>query len=73
MDRLKSSGSALAQKAGVPAYAVFPDTTLRAMSAAKPQNDEAFRQLPGVGETKLHRFGPVFMEEIAAYLKENPS
>ena len=73
MDRLKKLRLRLAQKGGVPAYAVFPDTTLRAMSAAKPQTDEAFRQLPGVGETKLHRFGPVFMEEIAAYLKENPS
>ena len=42
-----------ARKAGVPAYAIFSDATLRAMAAARPRTEAEFLAIPGVGEVKL--------------------
>ena len=53
-----------ARKAGVPAYAIFSDATLRSMAAARPRTEAEFLAIPGVGEVKLRRFGSLFLEEI---------
>ena len=61
----------LARQAGVPAYAVFSDATLREMSAAKPLTEEAFLQIPGVGEAKRKRYGALFLEAIGSYVADH--
>ena len=66
---LRSLRMAEARKAGVPAYAIFSDATLRAMAAAKPGTESEFLAIPGVGEAKLRRFGSLFLEEIRKYAK----
>ena len=37
-----------------------------------PTDDDGFLRLSGVGETKLERYGEVFMGVISDYLKEFP-
>jgi ATP-dependent DNA helicase RecQ len=52
------------QRLKVPPYIVFGDKSLRDMCQNKPQTDEAFLKINGVGDKKLKKFGAVFMEAI---------
>jgi len=61
---LKSKRRELAEAARAPAYVIFPDRTLIAMAEAKPQDLDAFRNLPGVGDKKLEKFGSTFLKII---------
>jgi len=60
----------LADERDVPAYVVFSDATLRAMSTMRPGDQREMRAIPGVGEKKLIDFGDIFLAEIAAVLGE---
>ncbi len=60
----------LADERDVPAYVIFSDATLRAMSEARPGDERAMRAIPGVGEKKLADVAGVFLAEIAAVLGE---
>lgn len=63
--RLRSLRKSLADANGVPPYIVFNDRTLRAMVAARPQTPDELLAVPGVGATKLERYGDAFLEELA--------
>ena len=63
---LKSLRSKLAQTQRVPAYIVFSDRTLVDMATHRPQSSKAMREMHGVGETKLERYGAAFLEVIRA-------
>ena len=54
---LKKLRGSLAAAAGVPAYVVFTDAALRDMCAKKPQTEQEFLQVSGVGERKAARGG----------------
>jgi ATP-dependent DNA helicase RecQ len=64
-DRLREVRLELAKELGVPAYVVFPDSTLAAMAAARPADEAAMLALSGVGEVKLARFGGTFLRAVA--------
>jgi len=64
--RLKELRLALAQARNVPAYVVFPDSTLEAMVRARPGSLEAMAEISGVGPVKLETYGEAFLEAIAA-------
>jgi DNA helicase-2/ATP-dependent DNA helicase PcrA len=49
-----------------PAYCVFTDATLEAIAARRPVQIGQLRGLPGVGATKLEKFGPEVVEICAA-------
>jgi ATP-dependent DNA helicase RecQ len=55
----------LADAAGVPAYVIFHDSTLRAMAAMRPRNHAELAEVPGVGTAKLDRYGAAFLDAIA--------
>jgi DNA helicase-2/ATP-dependent DNA helicase PcrA len=57
----------LAQASGVPAYVIFPDTTLRAVAETRPASRDALLALPGVGPVKLERHGPAVLELVRAH------
>jgi ATP-dependent DNA helicase RecQ len=69
-DRLKALRKRLADERGVPPYVVFSDASLRDMSAQLPTDDDAFRHIHGVGAVKASEFGPTFISEIGAYVRE---
>ncbi len=56
-----------AKRKSVPPYIIFGDKALREMATSKPQSDEAFLNINGVGEKKLKQFGGLFMEAIREY------
>ena len=53
-----------ANEQNLPAYVVFHDSTLREMVTRRPTTLKEFAQIPGVGETKLKRYGAAFLEVL---------
>ena len=54
----------LARKRRVPAYIIFPDTTLHQMLLHKPQTLEEMGRLNGVGPQKLEKYGKDFLSVL---------
>jgi len=65
-ERLRTLRKKLADEAGMPAYIVFSDMTLKAMATTQPSTPSQMLAVPGVGPMKLERFGAAFLAEIAA-------
>jgi len=54
----------LADERNVPAYVIFSDATLLAMTEAHPQTEAELLSISGVGPKKLETFGDAFLEAI---------
>ncbi len=61
---LKKKRLELAKERGVPAYVIFPDKTLEDMAQRRPATLEAFERVRGVGQSKLKKFGEIFIAVI---------
>jgi ATP-dependent DNA helicase RecQ len=64
-ERLRALRKRLADSAGVPAYIVFSDATLKAMAELRPRSDAELLRVPGIGPAKLDRYGDAFLQELA--------
>jgi ATP-dependent DNA helicase RecQ len=64
---LKAFRKKIADKRKVPAFVIFGDKSLHAMSYQKPKNLGEFANITGVGEKKLEEFGEMFIETIRKY------
>ncbi len=64
-ERLRQWRRETAAAQGVPPYVVFPDTTLTAIAAAKPATLEALREVKGIGDAKLARYGAAVLAMVA--------
>jgi DNA helicase-2/ATP-dependent DNA helicase PcrA len=63
---LKRWRLARAQEEGKPAYVVFHDSTLAAIAALKPGSADELSAVPGIGPTKLERYGADVLAAVAA-------
>ncbi|MFK7790443.1 MAG: RQC domain-containing protein, partial [Phycisphaeraceae bacterium] len=70
-EKLRALRKQLADNQGVPPYVVFGDRALRQMAATLPTDDEAFLSISGVGQTKLDKYGPAFMDAIREHQSAN--
>ncbi|MEM7627540.1 MAG: DNA helicase RecQ [Planctomycetota bacterium] len=68
--KLRELRRALAKEQGVPPYIVFGDAALRQMAQALPTTDSAFLAVNGVGQTKLDRYGPQFLDLIRDHVDQ---
>jgi ATP-dependent DNA helicase RecQ len=59
---LKSLRLHLARERGLPAYLIFNDATLLEMAVRKPKNEAELLQVPGVGPSKLEKYGAAFLK-----------
>ncbi|MFJ6079556.1 UvrD-helicase domain-containing protein [Pseudarthrobacter sp. NPDC092419] len=64
-DALRSWRLEVAQAADVPAFVVFTDATLTAIAEARPAALEELAALPGVGPSKLERYGEDVLRVLA--------
>jgi ATP-dependent DNA helicase RecQ len=64
--RLRTMRLELARSQGVPPYVIFHDATLMEMVRRRPRNLAELGQIPGVGRSKLDRYGRTFLHAIAA-------
>lgn len=71
-ERLRQLRLTIAKEEGMPPYIVFSDRTLIDMCAKLPGTEGEMLGVSGVGENKFRKYGKRFMEEIAAFLEENP-
>jgi DNA helicase-2/ATP-dependent DNA helicase PcrA len=55
-----------AQADGVPAYVVFHDTTLVALASMRPTTRTELAGVPGIGPTKLERYGDGLLATLTA-------
>ncbi|MEO5763172.1 MAG: DNA helicase RecQ [Vicinamibacteria bacterium] len=63
-EKLKALRRTFADERNVPAFVIFGDATLRAMSREKPKTADAFLAVSGVGPAKLTQFGEAFLKAI---------
>ncbi len=61
---LRAYRKELAKKQNVPPYIIFHDTTLLAMAKEAPVTLDDMRNISGVGESKLEKYGEGFLEVI---------
>ena len=55
----------------IPPYMVFGDSTLKELSNRMPITNEQFLDINGVGNSKLNKYGEIFIEKIKEYIEKN--
>lgn len=63
-ERLRQLRLTIAREINKPAFVVFSDRTLRAISEAAPRDADEMLQVKGVGPAKLEAYGDQFLEAI---------
>ncbi len=61
---LREKRKELAKKQNVPPYVIFHDATLMELVNYRPATLDQFSQISGVGQSKLKKFGDIFIEVI---------
>lgn len=64
-ERLREWRAGVARQAGVPAYIVFGDATLRGIAVTRPSTLAELATISGVGEKKLESFGEGVLAVVA--------
>ncbi len=65
-ETLRAVRKRLAAAQNLPPFVVFSDRTLHEMARRRPTSAAEMGDIPGVGETKLARYGAAFLEAIRA-------
>ena len=65
LEALKAWRGGEARSQGVPAYVIFHDRTLAAITALRPDTLEALGTLDGIGQKKLERYGEAILGLLA--------
>jgi len=71
-EALRAERKCVARDLGVPPFVVFSDHTLHEMARYFPSTQNEFRQISGVGESKLQHFGDSFLAVIKSYKETHP-
>jgi ATP-dependent DNA helicase RecQ len=64
-DALRDWRRAEAQAQAVPAYVIFQDRTLAEIAALRPRTLDQLAAIPGVGRTKLERYGAAVLRLLS--------
>jgi ATP-dependent DNA helicase RecQ len=64
-ERLRGWRTSVAKELGMPPYVIFHDSTLRLIAASPPSTLDQLRQVNGVGDTKLEKYGRQILEVLA--------
>ena len=66
-EALREWRSGAAKEAGMPAFVILTDATLMSIAEEMPANQQALLGLPGIGKSKLERFGEDLMSVLSNY------
>lgn len=66
--RLRTLRKAMADTEGVPAYALFTNEQLAEMVTRRVASVGALREVPGVGEARVEKYGAAFLKLLAEAL-----
>jgi ATP-dependent DNA helicase RecQ len=64
-ERLRAWRTSVAKELGMPPYVIFHDSTLRLIAASPPSTLDELRQVNGVGDTKLDKYGQAILDVLA--------
>ncbi|MCB5943962.1 DNA helicase RecQ [Acidocella sp. KAb 2-4] len=64
-EALRAERARLAKAQNVPAYVIFHDATLAAIAAARPASTAELARIPGIGASKIERYGAAILGIIA--------
>jgi len=62
--KLKAKRLEIAKSSNLPPYVIFHDKTLQAMALNKPTTHESLSSISGVGDSKILKYGDIFISEI---------
>jgi ATP-dependent DNA helicase RecQ len=65
-EALRAWRAGVAREQGLPAYVVFPDSTLRSIATLRPTSLAQLIGISGIGETKLERYGDAVVRVVEA-------
>lgn len=66
-EQLRKKRLELAKQCNLPPYVIFHDTTLIELANKKPSSKEAMREISGIGDVKIERYGAAFLEVIQEF------
>jgi len=69
-DRLVALRRDIAKEVKLPPYIIFHDSSLRDMVSKLPTDLEEMKDISGVGQSKLEKYGARFISTIKEYLAE---
>ena len=69
--QLRSVRMKIAKEANMPPFVIFSDRSLIDMAAKFPVNGDDMRNITGVGEKKMERYGHIFIATINEYVALN--
>jgi ATP-dependent DNA helicase RecQ len=64
-ERLRAWRTSVAKELGMPPYVIFHDATLRLIAASQPSTLGELRQVNGVGDAKLDKYGQAVLDVLA--------
>ena len=67
-NHLKKVRLDLSKDRNIPPFIIFSDASLKDMATLKPQSEEKFLEVKGVGDKKLVQYGDIFIAEISEFL-----
>ena len=65
--RLRNLRARIARENAVPAYVIFSNATLQAIALAAPDTLDELREISGVGDVKLERYGAQIVSEVQRF------
>lgn len=71
-EKLRQLRLTIAREEALPPYIIFNDKTLIDMCVKTPKTRQEMLDVSGVGSNKLLKYGQRFMDEIAAFMKDDP-
>ncbi|WP_312095741.1 RecQ family ATP-dependent DNA helicase, partial [Niallia sp.] len=69
---LRTIRKQLAEAENVPPFVVFSDQTLRNISITMPVTQDEFREIKGIGDHKLQKYGDIIIEHIVKFKNNQP-
>ncbi len=71
LNKLKILRKEIAMSKSLPPYAIFQEFSLEDMTYKYPETIDEFKNINGVGEGKVNKFGSHFIELIKKHIQEN--
>jgi ATP-dependent DNA helicase RecQ len=66
---LRAERTRLAREQRIPAYIIFHDSTLAAIATARPRTLDELGEIPGMGKTKIERYGTAVLAAVNSEVK----
>lgn len=70
-NHLKKVRLELSKDRNIPPFIIFSDASLKDMATLKPQTEQAFLEIKGVGDKKLIQYGDIFIAEISEFISDS--